>query len=75
MSLPTGIDEMRSNILGGAAGRGTVPVSEGLHSVTEITQQMPPVSHLDRRRCALANAIRISASAITGDDLNTGMIA
>ena len=66
---------MRSNILGGAAGRSTVPVGEGLHSITEITQQMPPVSHLDRLQCALTNAIRRSASAIAGDDRNSGMIA
>jgi hypothetical protein len=58
-----------------ARGGGAVPVGEGLHGVTKVAEQMPSVRHLHCIRCPLTNAVGISASTITGDDLDTGMSA
>ena len=64
---------MFRDMLRGASGGDAVPVSEGLHGVTKVAEQMPSVRHLHCIRCSLTNAVGISASAITGDDLDTGM--
>lgn len=66
---------MRPDMLGSATGGGIVLIAETPHGITEISEQMPSVGHLNSIRCALANAIGISTSTITGDDLNAGTIA
>jgi hypothetical protein len=38
---------MRSDVLRRAAGGGTVPVTEGLDSLSEVAEQMPSVSNLN----------------------------
>jgi hypothetical protein len=65
---------MRSDVLRRAAGGGTVPVTEGLDSLSEVAEQMPSVSNLNGAWRALADPVGIGAGAIAGDDLDAGTI-
>ena len=62
-------------MLGGTTGGGAVPVCDALHGVPEVAEQMPSIGDLDSVWRALPNPVGISASTITGDDLDAGMTA
>ena len=66
---------MRPDLLGGTTRRGTMPVGEALHGITEVPEQMPSVSDLNSGGRTLPDTVGIGASPITGDDLHARMPA
>ena len=52
-----------------------MPVAEGLDGFTQIAQQVPSIGNLDGGGSTLANAVGVSARAITGDDLDARPIS
>jgi hypothetical protein len=53
---------------------GMVTANNGLNGFTKIAQQMPPITHLNRVRCPLTDAVRVGTGTITGDNLNARML-
>ena len=61
---------MRSDVLRGAPGGGTVPVTKGLNGLAQVPQEVPTIGDLDGAWSALTDPVGIGASTITGDDLD-----
>jgi hypothetical protein len=53
---------------------GMVTANNGLNGVAKIAQQMPPITHLNRVRSSLTDAVRVGAGSIAGNNLNPGML-
>jgi hypothetical protein len=53
---------------------GMVTANDGLNSVTQLAQQMPPIAHLNRIRCPLTDAVCVGAGPIAGNHLYPGML-
>jgi hypothetical protein len=63
------------DLLADALNGGMVAVNDGANGLTQVAQQVPSVSDLNRIRCPLTRAVRVSSGAIAGNDLNTRMMA
>src|SRR3954471_7825351 len=53
---------------------GMVTANNGLNGFTKIAQQMPPITHLNRVRCPLTDAVRVGTGPVAGDNLNARML-
>jgi hypothetical protein len=51
-----------------------VTANDSLNRVTKIAQQMPPITHLNRIRCPLTDAVRVGTGPIAGNNLDPGML-
>jgi len=59
-------------MLDSAIRRCAVLIGEALHCIAEIAEQVPSVGDLDGVGRTLTNAVGISASTVSGDDLDAG---
>jgi hypothetical protein len=50
-------------------------IDYGLNGITEVAQQVPTVSNLNRVRRPLADSVGVGAGTVTRDNLNTGVLA
>ena len=50
-------------------------IDDGLNGVTEVAQQVPTVSNLNRVRRPLADTVGIGAGTVARDNLDTGVLA
>ena len=50
-------------------------VDDSPNGITEVAQQMPTVSNLNRVRRPLANTVGVGAGTVTCDGLNNGVLA
>jgi hypothetical protein len=68
-------DRLFSNLLADASNANMVALDDGLDGVTQITQQVPPIGHLNGTRRALADAVGIGAGTVARHNLHARVFA
>ncbi len=65
---------MGSDVLSRTTSGGIVPITQGLDSLSKVAEQVPSIGDLDSSRCALTNAVSVSAGTIASDNLRARAI-
>lgn len=65
---------MGSDVLSRTTSGGIVPITQGLDSLSKVAEQVPSIGDLDSSRCALTNAVSVSAGTIASDNLHARAI-
>jgi hypothetical protein len=68
-------DRFFRDLLGNPANLDVLTIDDGSNGITEIAQQVPTVSDLNRVRRPLADTVGVGAGAVARDDLDTGVLA
>jgi len=64
-------EQIRSHAIDRTTRCCAKPIGESLDGISEIAEQMPPISSLNRARRTLPNALVINAGSIAGDNFDT----
>ena len=68
-------DRLFGDLFGDPLNPDVLVLDNGPDGIAEIAQQVPAVSDLNSARRALAHAVCVSASTVTCNDLDTGVLA